>query len=156
MFKTAASLVALAALILVLQGAASALWSGPQEAGKVVVGKEGLKLYPRLNRSLKPLADLEEGKVLLVLRELKAWKQVQVEGSDVRGWIVGDVKKGSPAGERKYDTVADPATTGLVARGWSKDYAARHGTNLDKVDEIRKRSLDPERFKRFLEGEVLK
>ena len=81
---------------------------------------------------------------------------IQVEGSEVKGWIVGEVKKGSPAGERKYDTIADPATTGLVARGWSKDYAARHGTNLDKVDEIRKRNLDPERFKRFLEGEVLK
>ena len=38
----------------------------PLEGKKVVVGKEGVTLYPRFNKSLKPLSELEEGRILIV------------------------------------------------------------------------------------------
>ena len=156
MFRTAAFLTALAALLLMLHDAASAWKPGPMEEKKVIVGKEGMKLYPRLNRSLKPLAELDEGKTVLVLRELRAWMQVQVEESELKGWIVGDVKKTRADVERKYDTIADPATTGLVARGWSARYAASHGADFSKVKGIEQRSIDSKDLDRFLQGEVLR
>ena len=152
MFRKNAFWSILALSLLALQVAAS----GPQETGRLVAGKDGLKVYPRLNRTVKPLAVVEEGKTLIVLRELKAWLQVRVEGEAIEGWIVGEVRRSGSGEARTYDTVADPSTTGLVARGWSKEYAASHGTDIDKVKEIRNRSVDPDRFNRFLKGEVVR
>lgn len=154
MLKSALALLAFAILLCALPIAESALIPGEEGENKLVVGKEGLKLFPRFNKSLKPKAMLAEGQALEVLREFKAWKQVQVEGSDLKGWVLCEVQKEKAGSSRKFDTVADPSTTGLVARGWSKDYAARHGADFTKITEIQARELEAERFESFLRGEV--
>lgn len=122
------------------------------EGVKVIVAKEDIKLYPRFNKSLKPITTIQQGQKLTILREFKAWMQVQVEGTDQKGWIQVKVEKSSSFTGKSYDIVAAPSTTGLVARGWSKDYAARHGTDFSKVEEIKKRTLDPDRYAKFLKG----
>ena len=132
-----------------VSGALSAL-PAPQEAKKVVVGPEGLALYPRFNKSLKPLARLDAGQVLLVLREFRAWKQVQVESTGTKGWVCAEVKEEGTGFGKGYDTVAAPSVAGLVARGWSKRYAASRGADFEKVEELEKRTLDAARFEKFL------
>lgn len=124
----------------------------PQEkaARKVVVGSEGLVLYPRFNKSLQPLARLEAGQVLLVLRSFRAWKQVEVESSKLRGWICAEVKEKAAGFSQGYDTVAAPAVAGLVARGWSRRYAAGRGADFKQVEDLEQRTLDPARYEKFL------
>ena len=128
----------------------------PPEEGsdqkQVIVDEQGLKLYPRFNKSLKPLAELKKGQVLLVKRALKTWKQVRVKDSGLEGWIYVEIKNESKGFEKKYDLVAAPSVAGLVARGWSRKYAGRHGADYSKVEELNKRLLDGKKFAKFLEG----
>ena len=70
-----------------------------------------------------------------------------------KGWVFFGVKKTAKATGKKFDTVAASATAGLVAKGWSKDYAAKHGADFSKVLEIQNRTLDLNRFTQFLEEE---
>ncbi|MFH2001380.1 MAG: hypothetical protein ABIK28_16985 [Planctomycetota bacterium] len=154
MLKSALALLAIACLLCALPIAESALIPGMAGEKKLIVGEKGLKLYPRFNKSLKPKADLTEGQELNVLREFKAWKQVQVGTSDLEGWILCEVQKDSAETGKKFDTVADPSTTGLVARGWSKDYAAHNGADFAKISDLKARELTPDRFEKFLQGEV--
>jgi hypothetical protein len=100
---------------------------------------------------LKPLAELDQGQVLSILRELRTWKQVRVADSDLEGWIYVEVEEIGEGFEKKYDLVAAPSVAGLVARGWSKRYAETRGADFTKVDEIKKRFLDGKKFARFLE-----
>jgi len=154
MWKIIIALIVLAILTWTHPGIASFIMPSPSDDDKVVVGKEGLVLYPRINKSLRPLAELSEGQTVIILRQLKAWKQVQVEGSDLKGWIAGDIKKTQSLDGRKFDTVVSPTTTGLVARGWSKGYAAHCGADFSRVEAITIRTLDPDRYDKFLAGEV--
>ena len=70
------------------------LAAGPAlfDSKQLIVEESGLKLYPRFNKSLKPLAELKEGQVLTVLKELKSWKQVKVDETGQEGWIAVEVK----------------------------------------------------------------
>jgi hypothetical protein len=57
----------------------------------------------------------------------------------------------------KLPVAAAPATSGLVAKGWSaKIYAGKHGTDTDRIDGIMNRSLDCETYERFIEEGGLK
>jgi hypothetical protein len=153
MWKTALAFLVLAGLVFTLAKAGPDTLPGQDADQKVIVGNEGLKLYPRFNKSLAPLAELENGQTLLVLREFKAWKKVKVEESGQEGWISVAVKKTAALSGKKYDTVADPSTTGLVSRGWSRKYAMQHGADFSKIEEIEKRTLNTENYLRFLEEE---
>ncbi len=123
----------------------------PLEGKKVVVGKEGVTLYPRFNKSLKPLSEREEGRILIVLREFKAWMQVEVEGSDLKGWITVEVQRTGGGFQKKYDTVAAPSVAGLVARGWAERYARRSGADFSKVKALKQRLLDADKYEKFLD-----
>lgn len=153
MWKTALAYLVLAGLLSAFSPAGPAVVPGQDGERKIAVGEEGIKLYPRFNKSLTPIGVLEEGQILIVLREFKAWKQVQLEGSGQKGWIAVAVEKQKTTGGKLYDTVADPATTGLVARGWSRDYAASHGADFAEIERIKNRTLSADRYLRFLEGE---
>lgn len=152
MQRSALVSLALLSLLCAYPMAASPLSQSENDGGKVIVAKEGIKLYPRFNKSLKPIMTIQQGQKLIILREFKAWMQVQLEGTDQKGWIQVKVEKSSSFTGRSYDIVAAPSTTGLVARGWSNDYAARHGADFSKVKEIKKRTLDPDRYAKFLKG----
>ena len=137
---------------------AAGLFSSPQQEQKLEVGDAGLKLYPRWNKAFRPLAELQAGEKLLVLRERGAWKQVEVEASDKKGWIHCEVEEASAsAGPLNLPIAASPTTTGLVAKGWSaKVYAGKKGTSTDKVDELMERQLDVDRFEGFIREGGLK
>jgi hypothetical protein len=149
----AVALLLLAGLLWALPAADSAFSLIPPSGKKVVVAKGGVTLYPRYNKSLKPITVLKEGETIEILKELRAWKYVQVNAGGQKGWVLFTVTKTSQKTGTMFDTVAAPSTAGLVAKGWSKDYASRHGADYSKVEEIKKRTLDPDRFNNFLEGE---
>ena len=134
------------------------LFSSPQQEQKLEVGDAGLKLYPRWNKAFRPLAELQGGEKLLVLRERGAWKQVEVEASGKKGWIHCEVEKASAsAGPLNLPIAASPTTTGLVAKGWSAEtYARKSGTDTRKVNAIMNRALEAERFERFIREGGLK
>jgi hypothetical protein len=156
MWKTTLAFLVLAGLVYTIGAAGPVAAPGQDGDRKVIVGEEDIKLYPRFNKSLTPLAELKSGQTLLVLREFKAWKNVKVEDSGQEGWISVAVKKTAAMTMNKYDTVADPSTTGLVSRGWSRKYAMKHGADFARIEEIEKRTLDTERYLRFIEEEEQK
>ena len=154
MKRSAWALLALLSLFgasLAIEPAATLREEGTNQK-QVVVDEQGLKLYPRFNKSLKPITELKKGQVLLIKRALKTWKQVQVKESGLTGWIYVEVKNTGEGFEKKYNLVAAPSVAGLVARGWSREYAGRHGADYSKVEELKKRLLDGEKFAKFLEG----
>jgi len=154
MIKPALALLVVASLLCALPIADSAFSLTPPQSKQVVVGKSGLKLYPRFNKSLKPITELNEGQTITILREMKGWKYIQLSDSDKKGWVfIKKTETASLQSGKKFDTVAAPSITGLVAKGWSKDYASRHGADYNKVDKIKKRTLNPDRYSKFLEGE---
>ena len=122
------------------------------------VGTGGMKLYPRWNKAFKPLATLEKGETLTVLKDRGAWKEVEVDSTRKKGWIYCDLKKAPAAKVKiKLPIAASPTTSGLVVKGWSAaEYAAKNGTDIKKVEEIMARTLDFDRFDRFKQEGGLK
>ncbi len=142
-----------AVLLLLLLGTAAAALL-PEEAKKIKAGEAGLKVYPRWNKSFAPIAELKKGESLLVLREMGSWKQVKVEKKGITGWAYLEVKKKPPTGtgaSLALPEAAAPTTSGLVSKGWSDSYARSHGADPGKVREIMSRTLDHDRYVRFLE-----
>lgn len=153
MTKQALALCVLACLLCALHPAELNQSSGKQ----VKVGKGGLKLYPRFNKSLKPIAELKEGQTLTVEKEFRNWKYVKVNGKTLKGWVyIKKIKKSIKVSGKKMGVAAAPSTAGLVAKGFSKEYASRHGADFSKVAKLKARKLDTARFESFLKGEVKK
>ncbi len=137
---------------------ATALSMPPQDRNSLKVGKDGLKLFPRWNKAFKPLADIKEGETLTVLRERGSWKQVEVKSLEKKGWVYCEIETAAaPAGELKLPVAATPATSGLVAKGFSADlYAKKNGTDTAKVNQLMSRQLDIDRFESFIRNGGLK
>lgn len=143
-----------AILVLLLLGTALASLI-PEEAKKIVAGNSGLKVYPRWNKSFRPIAEAKKGDTLLVLREMGSWKQVKLEKQGVTGWAYCEVKKKPPSGPGASLTLpegAAPTTSGLVSKGWSDDYARSQGASPGKIREVMNRTLDHGQYVLFLEN----
>lgn len=145
-------------LIVFLLLTATALSMSLQDNSSLKVGKDGLKLFPRWNKAFKPLAEIKEGEILTVLRERGSWKQVEVKSLEKKGWVFCEIKTDdAPAGDLKLPVAATPATSGLVAKGFSGDlYANKNGTDITSVKSLMDRQLDFDRFESFIRNGGLK
>jgi hypothetical protein len=120
---------------------------------RLQVGQDGLELYPRWNKLFPPLARLEAGALLEVLRDRGNWKQVNVSSISTQGWAFCQAAP-PPAGASPLSLplAASPTTSGLVTKGWSP--ATRAGTRdeLDfaRVDRLLHRTLDHGAYLAFL------
>lgn len=145
-------------LIMFVLLTATALSLPSQDPESLKVGKGGIELFPRWNKAFKPLAEIKEGEVLTVLRERGSWKQVEVKSLEKKGWVFCEIETAAaPAGELKLPIAATPATSGLVAKGFSADlYANKNGTDTNKVNSVMNRQLNFDRFESFIRNGGLK
>ncbi|RKY20617.1 MAG: hypothetical protein DRQ55_07115 [Planctomycetota bacterium] len=139
------------------QGGGGATRAAPAAASELLVGAQGLTLYPRWNKAFPPVAQLQAGQRLRVLRELGAWKQVQVqaEGDDTgpttSGWIWCDLPPVLRTTSLTLPVAASPTTSGLVVKGFSPQaYARLRGTDTAALVALTERMVAFEGFARFL------
>ncbi|MCB9899589.1 MAG: hypothetical protein H6825_16400, partial [Planctomycetes bacterium] len=125
-------------------------------ADAIVVGSEGLELYPRWSKAFPSLGRLAPGSVLDVQRAVGAWKEVVVHGAETRGWVHCAV---APPAARDASTLelpiaASPTTSGLVVKGFSpRGYALRNDGDATGLDALLARKLDARRFAGFLDAD---
>lgn len=117
------------------------------------VGEPGLELYPRWNKLFPPLARLEAGARLEVLRDRGNWKQVNVTSTSMKGWVFCQAAPPpADASQLSLPLAASPTTSGLVTKGWSpaKRAAARDDVDFARVDQLLSRTLDHAAYLAFL------
>lgn len=105
------------------------------------------------NKLFPPLATLEVGELLEVLRDRGNWKHVNVLFTSTKGWAFCQAAP-PPAGASQLSLplAASPTTSGLVTKGWSPATraGARDDVDFARVDQLLRRLLDHGAYLAFL------